>query len=56
LRATAEATLAESRTVGRSQLPSTVIGLLFHGAEHAQRHIGQAVTTAKVVAASLGPL
>ena len=54
LRATGEATLAEPRTVGRSQLPSTVIGLLFHGAEHAQRHIGQAVTTAKVVAASLG--
>jgi hypothetical protein len=31
-------------------LPSTVLGLLFHAAEHAQRHVGQAVTTAKVVA------
>ena len=50
LRATAEATLSDSRAVGRAQLPTTVIGLLFHGAEHALRHVGQAVTTAKVVA------
>jgi hypothetical protein len=50
LRTTGETTLAEARAVGRAQLPTTVIGLLFHGAEHAQRHIGQAVTTAKVVA------
>jgi uncharacterized damage-inducible protein DinB len=50
LRSTNEATLLEFRAVGRAQLPSTVIGLLFHAAEHTQRHIGQAVTTAKVVA------
>jgi hypothetical protein len=50
LRATSEAALLESRFVGRAQLPSTVLGLLFHGAEHAQRHVGQAVTTAKIVA------
>jgi hypothetical protein len=50
LRATSEATLLESRSVGRAQLPSTVLGLLFHAAEHAQRHMGQAVTTAKIVA------
>ncbi|MBB5343218.1 DinB family protein [Tunturibacter empetritectus] len=39
----------ESRGVGRSMLPSTVGGLLVHCAEHTQRHIGQAITTAKVV-------
>jgi len=35
--------------VGRAMLPSTVGGLLIHCAEHTQRHVGQAVTTAKVV-------
>jgi hypothetical protein len=49
LRSTDPATLAQSREVGRARLPSTVAGLLFHAAEHAQRHAGQAVTTAKVV-------
>ena len=49
LRATDPATLAEPREVGRARLPSTVGGLLFHAAEHAQRHAGQAVTTAKIV-------
>jgi DinB superfamily len=37
------------RGVGRAQLPTTVGGLLVHCAEHTQRHVGQAVTTAKVV-------
>jgi uncharacterized damage-inducible protein DinB len=49
LRATGEHTLLDRRGVGRAQLPSTVIGLLFHGAEHTQRHTGQAVTTAKIL-------
>jgi uncharacterized damage-inducible protein DinB len=49
LRAMSETTLVEPRTVGRKQLPSTVIGLLFHAAEHAQRHLGQIVTTAMVL-------
>jgi len=49
LAATPETTLNESRLVGRAQLPSTVLGLLFHAAEHAQRHVGQIVTTAKIV-------
>jgi uncharacterized damage-inducible protein DinB len=48
LRETSEATLLDAREVGRAKLPSTVIGLLFHAAEHAQRHVGQLVTTAKV--------
>jgi uncharacterized damage-inducible protein DinB len=39
----------EVRGVGRAMLPSTVGGLLIHCAEHTQRHVGQAVTTAKVV-------
>jgi hypothetical protein len=47
LRATPESMLLDFRGVGRAQLPSTVLGLLFHGAEHTQRHVGQAVTTAK---------
>ena len=49
LRATDEATLLEPREVGRAKLPSNVLGLLFHAAEHTQRHVGQVVTTAKVV-------
>lgn len=42
--------LLEPRAVGRAALPSTVLGLLFHVAEHASRHTGQLVTTAKLVA------
>jgi uncharacterized damage-inducible protein DinB len=49
LRATTADTLAEPRAVGRQRLPSTVGGLLFHAAEHAVRHAGQAVTTMKVL-------
>lgn len=49
LRGTPEPTLTEPRYVGRARLPSTVLGLLFHAAEHTQRHAGQIVTTAKVV-------
>jgi uncharacterized damage-inducible protein DinB len=43
------ATLHTPRLVGRAGLPSTVFGLLFHVAEHTQRHTGQIVTTAKIV-------
>jgi hypothetical protein len=39
----------EARSVGRSMLPSTVGGLMVHCADHTQRHVGQAVTTAKVM-------
>jgi hypothetical protein len=49
IRGTRESTLLESRAVGRARLPSTVLGLLFHVAEHTQRHAGQLATTAKVV-------
>jgi hypothetical protein len=49
VRATDPSTLLEAREVGRARLPSTVLGLLFHAAEHTQRHVGQLVTTAKIV-------
>jgi hypothetical protein len=49
VRATPVETLYEPRTVGRAALPTTVIGLMFHAAEHSQRHAGQVVTTAKIV-------
>jgi len=42
------ARLAEGRTVGRKCLPTTVIGLLTHIAEHTQRHVGQAIAAAKL--------
>ena len=48
-RATDPTTLLEPRDVGRARLPSTVLGLLFHAAEHTQRHVGQLVTTSKIV-------
>ena len=54
LRSTPDDTLFEHRGVGRAQLPSTVLGLLFHGAEHSVRHAGQTVTTAKIVRAASG--
>lgn len=44
-----DAFLLNPRLVGRAQRPSTVIGLLFHAAEHTQRHTGQVITTAKFV-------
>ena len=43
--------LYEPRSVGRAGLPTTIIGLLFHAAEHSQRHAGQIATTAKIVRA-----
>jgi len=52
LRATDPSTLLDPREVGRARLPSTVLGLLFHAAEHTQRHVGQLVTTSKVVRTS----
>jgi hypothetical protein len=42
-------TLRDFREVGRKRLPTTVIGLLTHIAEHTQRHVGQAITAAKAI-------
>ena len=49
MRDTPASTLFEPRRVGTAGLPSTVIGLLFHAAEHAQRHSGQVITTALII-------
>ncbi len=46
-------TIEQKRVVGKKQLPTTVAGLLVHVADHTQRHVGQAVTTAKIVVAGL---
>jgi uncharacterized damage-inducible protein DinB len=43
---------AEERGIGRKRLPTTVAGLLIHCAEHTARHVGQAVTTAKLATAA----
>jgi len=51
VRALDTSTLADARTVGRKRLPTTVIGLLTHMAEHTQRHVGQAIAAAKLAAA-----
>jgi hypothetical protein len=48
IRATPDEMLFEARTVGRVQLPTSVFGLLFHIAEHTQRHTGAIITTAKI--------
>lgn len=49
VRQTDAATLTDIRVVGRLRLQSTVIGLLFHAAEHAQRHVGQIVTLSRML-------
>lgn len=46
-------TLGDVRGVGRAQLPSTTIGCLVHGAEHAMRHVGQLSVTARIVRSGL---
>jgi uncharacterized damage-inducible protein DinB len=48
-RDTPPATYLDAREVGRQRLPTTVLGLLVHVAEHTQRHTGQIIVTAKVV-------
>ncbi len=54
IRAMASVCLEEARSVGSKQLPSSAGGLLIHLAEHTQRHVGQAITTAKLVRARRG--
>ncbi len=48
IRRTPVSTLTAPRDVGRDHLPSTVIGLLFHAAEHAARHAGQMATLRRI--------
>ena len=49
LRQIDEAVLKEHRDVGRGKLPSTVMGLYVHAAEHTMRHIGQLLVTVKIL-------
>jgi hypothetical protein len=44
-----EQTLTQIRGVGRAQVPSTVVGLYIHAAEHTMRHLGQLLVTVKVL-------
>lgn len=46
-----EDSLTEVRGVGRKQIPTTLIGLYFHAAEHSMRHIGQLLVTVRVLKA-----
>jgi uncharacterized damage-inducible protein DinB len=50
VRALASADFAAPKWVGKKRLPTTLGGLLVHVADHTQRHVGQAITTAKIVA------
>jgi hypothetical protein len=54
VRALAGVNVEDARAVGGKQLPTSVGGLLVHVADHTQRHVGQAITTAKIVRAGRG--
>jgi uncharacterized damage-inducible protein DinB len=49
VRAFSSQSLSQARIVGRQAMPTTVAGLLVHVADHTQRHVGQALTTAKLI-------
>jgi hypothetical protein len=49
---TPEGSLTDVREVGRGRIPSTVGGLIFHAAEHTQRHVGQLLVTVSVLSSS----
>lgn len=51
LRSTNDQTLTDVRMVGRAQVPSTLLGLLVHAAEHTMRHVGQLIVTVQAVKA-----
>ena len=53
VRAFDPSSFSEQRFVGKKRLPTTVAGLLVHVADHTQRHVGQAITTSKIVRASV---
>lgn len=55
VRATDGTSLLLERKVGRAALPSTTLGLLFHAAEHATRHAGQALTTKRILEGLAAP-
>lgn len=49
LKKTDEKILIAVRRIGREKIPTTVLGLLFHAAEHTMRHVGQLIVTVKVL-------
>jgi uncharacterized damage-inducible protein DinB len=51
IRILAKSDLEQPRSVGKKALPTTLGGLLVHVADHTHRHVGQAITTAKVLLA-----
>ncbi len=53
LKTTDDQTLNEFRGVGRAQLPSTVLGLYTHAAEHTMRHLGQLLVTVRILKPSI---
>jgi len=52
IRILAGSDLETPRRVGRKALPTSLGGLLVHVADHTQRHVGQAIATAKFVLGS----
>src|SRR5690554_6421638 len=54
LKQTSTHDLTEFRGLGRAQIPTTKLGVLFHAAEHSQRHVGQLLVTVKVLKDSRG--
>ncbi|MBS1746201.1 MAG: DinB family protein [Bacteroidetes bacterium] len=49
LKNTDEKSLTEVRYVGRKKIATTLMGILFHAAEHTMRHTGQLLVTAKII-------
>lgn len=49
LKQTDEAQLTNPRYLGRKRIPTTLLGLLFHAAEHTQRHVGQLLVTVRLL-------
>lgn len=49
LKATPASSLTDARMLGRKRIPTTVLGLLFHTAEHCQRHVGQLLVTSRLL-------
>jgi uncharacterized damage-inducible protein DinB len=53
IRAFRAESLDQPRSVGKKQLPATVAGLLVHIADHTLRHVGQAITTSKIISSQI---
>jgi uncharacterized damage-inducible protein DinB len=55
LRRTHQENLTDARTLGRKKIPTNMLGLLFHAAEHCQRHVGQLLVTSRILRATITP-